>query len=91
MTVMREEEMALVRSFVTPWWHGFLRGQLEMRTQEDRYQTRQGDLEPASGQRLPPLSRRQRAPGESTFYGQREGLGTRVSFCHILGQMVDSF
>ncbi|CAM9545842.1 unnamed protein product, partial [Rangifer tarandus platyrhynchus] len=35
VTVMPEEEMALVRSFVTPWWHGFLRGQLEMRTQED--------------------------------------------------------
>lgn len=56
VTIMLEEEMALVRSFVTPWLHGFLRGQLEMRTQEDRYQTRQGDSEPVSGQRLPPLS-----------------------------------
>ena len=25
VTVMPEEEMALVRSFVTPWLHGFLR------------------------------------------------------------------
>ena len=75
----------------TPWLHGFLRCQLEMRIQEDRCQIRQGHSEPASGQRLPPLSCWERAPGESTFYGQREGLGTRISFCHILGQMVDSF
>ena len=53
---------------------------------------RQGDSEPclwATPSPFFPL--RQRAPGESMFYGQREGLGTRVSFCQILGQMVDSF